>query len=127
MRRTNRRSRGKNRIKRHRVKMSKEKEKSLLVVRFVLLAGVIVCGSLFYIYQQTQLVHTGYQIRKFEKHLEKLVKENSRLEMKISKIKSPVHLERLVVKYGLNLIKPKEEQVVRLSRADSRSRLAKLK
>lgn len=119
--------RKRNRVKRHRVKVGRESEKSFLVIRFMLLAGVVVCGSLFYVYQHTQLVHTGYQIRKNEKVLEKLVKENSRLEMKISKIKSPIHLERLVVTYKLNLIKPKEEQVVRLPRIDKNKKLSSAK
>ncbi len=121
------RVRGTNRLKRHRVKMSKETEKSLLVVRFLLFAGVIVCGSLFYVYQHTQLVHTGYQIRKNEKTLQKLTKENSRLEMKISKIKSPVYLERLIVTYQLNLKKPKEKQVVRMPLSGSKQQWAHLK
>ncbi len=116
-----------NRLKRHRVRMSGETEKSFLVIRFILLAGVVVCGALFYIYQQTQLVHTGYEIRKDEKYLEKLVKENDRLEMKISKIKSPVHLERLVVTYQLNLIKPEEQQVVRMPRLEKGNQLSSSK
>lgn len=108
------RRRKQNRVKRHRVRVGKNSDRSSYVIRFMLLIGVVVCGSLFYIYQQTQLVRTGYALRKNEKILDTLIKENNRLEMKISKIKSPEHLERLVVKYGLRLTKPKESQVVRL-------------
>ena len=108
--------RKRNKVKRHRVRVNSSSEKSLFVVRFLLLVGIVVAGSLFYVYQHTQLVHTGYQLRKKEKALDRLVKQNHRLEMKISRIKSPNNLERLIVKYGLKLTKPKEEQVVRLPR-----------
>lgn len=84
------------------------------VVRMLALAGVGVCAALFYVYQHTQIVQAGYNLRQAEKYLEECVKKNNSLEMKIAKIKSPEYLEQLVVKHELKLVKPEAEQIVRV-------------
>lgn len=102
-------------MKRYRVRTGVAQDRPITVIRFFLMAAVLVCGALFYVYQHTQLVQVGYNLRQAEKYLDECVKKNSNLEMKIAKMKSPEYLEQLVVKYELKLMKPEAEQIVRVN------------
>lgn len=111
-------------MKRHRVRTGGPQDRAMWVARTMLLAGVGVCGALFYVYQHTQIVQAGYNLRQSEKVLEECVKKNISLEMKIAKLKSPEYLERLVVKYDLQLVKPQADQIVRVRGDKTKSQLS---
>ena len=102
-------------MNKYRVRVGMGQDRPMAVIRFLLIAAVGVCGALYYVYQHTQLVQVGYNLRQAEKYLDECVKKNTNLEMKIAKMKSPEYLEQLVVKYELKLMKPEAEQIVRVN------------
>lgn len=78
------------------------------------IAGIILLLLFFYVYQRIQIFRLGYRIRNFDKQIGALEKDNSILELKISSLMSPDHVASEVKRLGLELVPPKEKQIVRV-------------
>lgn len=80
--------------------------------------GVIVTIVLlllfFYVYQRIQIFQLGYKIRNIEKKLGVFEKDNAFLQLKISGLMSPERIAKEVRRLGLDLVPPKERQIVRV-------------
>lgn len=68
----------------------------------------------FYVYQRIQIFRLGYKIRSIEKKIGAVEKDNSFLQVKISGLVSPEHIEMEVKRLGLDLAPPKEKQIIRV-------------
>jgi cell division protein FtsL len=84
------------------------------VSRASVLVSLIVGLLFFYVYQKVQLLRIGYKIRSAEKAIAILQKDNSILQFKISGLLSPDRIAEEVKKLGIDLIPPKEKQIVRV-------------
>lgn len=78
------------------------------------IAGIILLLLFFYVYQRIQIFRFGYNIRSIEKQLGVLEKDNSFLQLKISSLMSPDHIASEVKRLGLDLVPPKEKQIIRV-------------
>lgn len=75
---------------------------------------IILLLLFFYVYQRIQIFRLGYKIRNVEKQLTVLEKDNSFLQLKISSLISPEHISAEVKRLGLDLVLPKEKQIIRV-------------
>jgi cell division protein FtsL len=79
--------------------------------------GVCVCiagTGLGYVWQKTQIYRLGDEIKRREATLLATQKRNSMLAAQLAYLKSPAQLEARCQQYGLALVAPREDQVVRL-------------
>lgn len=76
---------------------------------------VIVTGlSILYVSQRILITDLGYQIRKEEVRLDKLLDEKARLMSLISSLESPSNIQRIVADSKLSLEHSKNPKVVRV-------------
>lgn len=75
---------------------------------------IILVLLFFYVYQRVQIFRLGYKIRNIDKQVEALEKDNLFLQLKISSLVSPERISAEVKRLGLDLVPPKERQVVRV-------------
>lgn len=68
----------------------------------------------FYVYQKVQIFRLGYKIRNIDKQLTALEKDNSFLQLEVYRLLSPEHISAEVNRLGLDLIPPREKQVIRV-------------
>jgi len=76
--------------------------------------AVVLFLSFFYVYQKIQILRVGYKIREVEKKTAGFQKDNSFLRLKISSLESPERIAKEVEKLGLDLVPPKEKQILRM-------------
>lgn len=79
----------------------------IIVVVFVLLL-------FFYVYQKIQILRLGYKVRTVERKIGALEEENSILQLNISRLISPERITAEVRKLGIELVPPKEKQIIRV-------------
>lgn len=77
-------------------------------------AGVILFLLFFYVYQRIQIFRTGYKIRTVERAAAAELKDNSFLNLRISELVSPERISEEVKRLGLDLMPPKEKQIIRV-------------
>lgn len=78
------------------------------------IAAIVLLLLFFYVYHRIQIFRLGYNIRSIEKQLGVLEKDNSFLQLKISSLMSPNHIASEVKRLGLDLVPPKEKQIIRV-------------
>lgn len=76
--------------------------------------AIILLLLFFYVYQRIQIFRIGYRIRNIEKQLGGVEKDNSFLELKITSLMSPDRIASEVKRLGLDLVPPKEKQIIRI-------------
>lgn len=91
--------------KRKVVEKEKPKKVSKLTVVFVLLFFVF-CAGVTYIFQINKMATMGYEIKKTEKQIEELEKQNEVLQIRAAELKSMHNLES--DKERMNMKKPDE-------------------
>lgn len=79
-----------------------------------IVVGIALLLLFFYVYQRINIFRLGYKMRNIEKQLGLLEKDNSLLQLKISSLVSPDHIASEVKRLGLDLVPPKEKQIVRV-------------
>lgn len=72
----------------------------------------------FYVYQRIQIFRLGYRIRSAEKKSLEIEKENLFLSLKISGLVSPERIQEEIKRKGLDLVPPREGQIVRIKEDD---------
>lgn len=88
--------------------------KSNNVPRVVFVILLIVAVAFLYVWQRIQIFRIGYKIREHDKRILVLREENSRLQLKISGLTSPREIKKKVEEMELDLVPPKEKQIVRV-------------
>lgn len=76
-----------------------------------------VCLAVFglaYVWQKNHLYRLGDEIKKREAALVAAEKRNTMLAAQLAQLQSPAYLEARCQQYGLGLVAPKEQQMVRL-------------
>ena len=84
------------------------------VSRTGVIAGIVLVLLFFYVYQKIQIFRWGYKIRKIDKQLRAVVKENNYLQLRISGLVNPERIAAEVNKQGWDLAPPKAKQVIRV-------------
>lgn len=83
------------------------------ISRLGLVIGVVVLLLFFYVYQKIQLLRLGYKVRDVEKKTAEKQQENASLKLEIIKLMSPEHIAAEVKRLNLDLMPPKEKQIIR--------------
>jgi len=91
--------------KRKAIGKEKPKKVSKLTLVFVLLFFVF-CAGVMYIFQINKMATMGYEIKKTEKQIEELEKQNEALQIRAAELKSMHNLES--DKERMNMKKPDE-------------------
>jgi cell division protein FtsL len=84
------------------------------VSRFGFVIGVVVLFLFFYVYQKIQILRLGYKVREVEKKIFEKQRENDYLKLEIVRLSSPEHIATEVKRLNLELMPPKEKQIVRV-------------
>jgi len=106
----------KNRYVKRRVN-TKEGYKTGFAKKFTILSIIGVCLALAYLWQHTQSIRLGYELREKEQTLAVLKKENQCLRLRICQLKAPSHIEKVISRLGLDLVYTKNWQYVYLKPA----------
>jgi cell division protein FtsB len=96
-------------------KNTTKSEKIATIENFGILFCICVL-SLFYVWQHLAIVQLGYQVKKKENQLAQLTDERARLELQISRLESPSHIQGLLAQAHLNLVIANSMNVVRLKK-----------
>ena len=83
-------------------------------IRYVAIMAAVTGLSILYVSQRILITDLGYQIRKEEVRLEKLLDEKARLMSMISALESPSNIQRIVADSKLSLEHSKNPKVVRV-------------
>lgn len=83
--------------------------KSVLICVFIAGFGVT------YVWQKNQIYRLGDEIKKREATASAAEKRNTMLAAQLAQLKSPALLEARCQQYGLSLVAPREQQMVRLA------------
>lgn len=97
--------------------MSKRKKKGQpprVVVSSVIAVVFLCAASIGYLWQKTEILNLGREIKKREVKLEKLRRTNDRLSRAYAERVSPARLERRARELNLGLAAPEAGQIVRL-------------
>ena len=86
----------------------------LLNIKFVAMMVGLTVLSILYVFQRISITDLGYQIRKEEVRLEKLLDEKARLMSMISSLESPSNIQRIVADSKLSLEHSKNPKVVKV-------------
>ncbi len=84
------------------------------VSRSVLTCFCIAAVGLTYVWQKNQIYRLGDEVKKRETALLAAEKRNTMLAAQLAQLKSPALLESRCQQYGLGLVAPREQQMVRL-------------
>ncbi|HUI08442.1 MAG TPA: hypothetical protein VL486_15685 [Verrucomicrobiae bacterium] len=84
------------------------------VTKSFLACGCIAISGLGYVWQKNAIYRLGDDIKHREAALSSAQKRNAMLAAQLAHWQSPAELESRCQQYGLNLVAPKESQVVRL-------------
>lgn len=84
------------------------------VSRSVLICFCIAAVGLAYVWQKNQIYRLGDEIKKREAAVLAVEKRNTMLAAQLAQLKSPALLEARCQQYGLGLVAPREQQMVRL-------------
>lgn len=85
-----------------------------LIVKVFACTAIGVCLALFYVWQYVQMAQAGFRIKKEEKDLIRLQKENRGLELRLSRLLMPPNIRRQVSQLRLDLQEPEVWQIVRI-------------
>ena len=85
------------------------------VSRSVLTCVCIAAVGLAYVWQKNQIYRLGDEIKKREAAVSDADKRNKMLAAQLAQLKSPALLESRCQQYGLGLVAPREQQMVRLA------------
>ncbi len=88
----------------------KEANRNLMFVVLVL-AGVFVACSLFYVWSHHQILSLAYDTSEAAREEQALLKENKKLRLELAALKSPGRIER-VASQELGLVTPQKEQLI---------------
>jgi hypothetical protein len=80
----------------------------------VLTCFCIAAVGLTYVWQKNQIYRLGDEVKKRETALLAAEKRNTMLAAQLAQLKSPALLESRCQQYGLGLVAPREQQMVRL-------------
>lgn len=81
--------------------------------RMFLAAGVLLLGSLLYVWQHIQVVRIGYQIERLRGERVTLVQEEKALKVELSRLRSLMRVEELV-RGELGMVNPIPGQIILL-------------
>jgi cell division protein FtsB len=84
------------------------------VGKSVLTCVCLAAFGLAYVWQKNHLYRLGDEIKKREAALVAAEKRNTMLAAQLAQLQSPAYLEARCQQYGLGLVAPKEQQMVRL-------------
>lgn len=85
-----------------------------LNIKFVMIMVALTGLSILYVFQRIVITNLGYQIRKEEVRLEKLLDEKARLMSRISALESPSNIQRIVADSKMSLEHSRNPKVVRI-------------
>ena len=85
------------------------------VSRSVLTCVCIAAVGLAYVWEKNQIYRLGDEIKKREAAASDADKRNKMLAAQLAQLKSPALLESRCQQYGLGLVAPREQQMVRLT------------
>ena len=85
-----------------------------LNMKFVFVMAAITGLSILYVFQRIMITDLGYQIRKEEVRLEKLLDEKARMMSMLSALESPSNIQRIVADSKLSLEHSKNPKVVKV-------------
>ena len=75
----------------------------------VVISAVIFC-SLVFVWSRLEVVQVGYEISQSNKIYQERIRENQRLRVEVSSLRSPSRIEEMARK-NLGFINPKQEQI----------------
>ncbi len=84
------------------------------VSRSVLACVCIAVVGVAYVWQKNQIYRLGDDLKKREAAVSAAEKRNTMLAAQLAQLKSPALLEARCQQYGLGLVAPREQQMVRL-------------
>jgi len=84
------------------------------VSQSVLACVCIGCIGLAYVWQKNRIYRLGDELKKLEAAVTAAEKRNAMLAAQLAQLKSPAWLEARCQQYGLGLVAPREQQIVRL-------------
>jgi len=84
------------------------------VSRSVLACVCIAVVGVAYVWQKNQIYRLGGELKKREDDASAAVKRTTMLTAQLAQLKSPALLESRCQQYGLGLVAPREQQMVRL-------------
>jgi cell division protein FtsB len=98
------------------MKLNRKKEPLRVgtVGRLVLACVCIAIAGVAYVWQKNQIYRLGDDLRKREAAVSAAEKRNTMLAAQLAQLKSPTLLEARCQQYGLGLVAPREQQMVRL-------------
>ena len=85
-----------------------------LNMKFIGIMVAVTGLSILYVFQRIQITDLGYQVRKEEVRLDKLLDEKARLMSLISSLESPSNIQRIVADSKLSLEHSKNPKVVKV-------------
>jgi cell division protein FtsL len=74
------------------------------------LSGILVCGILFYIWLQVQIVSLSYDISRGQKQRKELIEINKKLRIQLANLKAPDRIEQIALNQ-LGLRPPQRGQI----------------
>ncbi len=84
-------------------------------LRRVVIAALIIAGSMLYVGGKVQIMRLGYQIDDLEKQKRDLERMNRSLQIEASSLSSPGRIEEIAVK-RLGMVRPAKDQIVVVGR-----------
>ncbi|MEI8176043.1 MAG: hypothetical protein WCG78_04165 [Candidatus Omnitrophota bacterium] len=85
------------------------------IYRFSITLLFVMLVALLYVHQQVQLIKIGYKIETNEKEVTGLLDRNKNLVYTITRLKSPVSLEKKFLASAADFTIPQRSQIVELS------------
>ena len=77
----------------------------------VTLAGLVLAGALFYVWQHTRVVRLGYEIERLRQQKAGLVQENKSLRLELGQLRSLRRVEE-IARTRLGMVTPTPGQVI---------------
>jgi len=78
---------------------------------YLIVSVALVLCSLFFVWSRLEVVQIGYEISQANKIYQERIKENQRLRVEVSSLRSPSRIEN-IAKSTLGFINPKQEQFI---------------
>lgn len=91
--------------------------KALPILKVVVVCLVLGTFAIVYLHQKNRQMSLGHEIRKLEADVENIRKENRALQSQILQLKQPRQLAYKCQQWQRGLVKPTEEQFVRIYEA----------
>lgn len=97
-----------------------KKTRVIPVAKIIIFFTFFIIIAFAYVWQHMQLVERGFRIKEKEQQLQRLLKDNEALTVRLSKVKSPESIQSLIDHYHLDLVHTNAYRVIHLQMPEYR-------